>query len=318
VPDEPSTPEDLPEVQPLDLSNLDDTLRSTLWSWVESTVALLPNIVLALLVLGLTWLIARLVSTLTRNALQRFSANQQLTHLASVATRVAVLGAGLFASLAILGLNGVVASLLAGVGVVGLALGFAFQDIAANFMSSILLAASRPYRVGDLIRTTAFFGVVERTDLRVTRLRTLDGELVLIPNKDVYNNPLVNLTETPDLRVEVALGVGYDDDLRAARDATHDALESLPMRNADKPVQVFFTGFGSSSIDFVARFWIHARSQADVLEARSEAIIAVKDAIDAAGLHIPFPIRTLDFGATPVGGERLDTVLRPVFARGES
>ncbi len=305
-------------IEPLDVNTLADTLLETLRGWVESTIQLMPNIVIALVVLVVAWFIARFASNLAEKTLDRFSKNRQINNLATTATRIAILGGGLFAALAVLGLNGVVASLLAGVGVVGIALGFAFQDIASNFMSSVLLAVSRPYKVGDLIRTTDFFGIVERTDLRTTHIRTLDGELVLIPNKDVYNNPLTNLTETPDRRVEIAVGVGYDDDLRTAKEACTTALENLEMRNADKPVQIFFTGFGGSSIDFEARFWVQVSGQAEFLNARSEAIIAIKEAIDEAGLNIPFPIRTLDFGAKPVGGERLDTALRPVFAANDA
>lgn len=295
--------------KPIKLENLLETLWTTLTDWLDSGVQMLPNLVLAVLVTAIAFVLADRIARLARGGLQRVTENRQVVGLAEILLRTFLRIAGLFAALAILNLDGVVTSLLAGVGVVGLALGFAFQDIAANFMSGVLMAIQRPFRVGDLIETQDYFGTVTSVDLRTTTVRTPKGEDVLLPNKDVLNNALVNFTRTPDRRVDVEVGVAYADDLRVARKAVVEALEGLEGRQQSRPVEVFFTGFGGSSIDLVARFWVGANAQRDFLSARSEAILTINDALAEAGCTIPFPIRTLDFGAGSVGGKRLDEVL---------
>jgi small conductance mechanosensitive channel len=305
------------DLEPVPLDALLSTLTDTVVEWGVFGAQMLPNALVALVVLVVSWFASRVLSKVMGNAVGRLSDNQQVTHLATVAARIAVFLTGVFIALSVLNLSGVVTSLLAGVGVIGLALGFAFQDIAANFIAGVLMALVRPFQLGDLIRTGDHFGVVERVDLRATELRSLDGDRVLIPNRDVYNAPIVNYTETPHRRVEVTLGVAYSDDLRRTKEVVEEALRGVPHRIEGREPAVVFDAFGGSSIDFRARVWVSAASQSEFLSARSEAIVRIKEAMDAAGLHIPFPIRTLDFGAESVGGERLDTVLRPVFGNGE-
>jgi small conductance mechanosensitive channel len=298
--------------EPISFNDLAGTLWDQLLQWVDLAVRMLPNIVLAAVVVAVAFLLARVFARLVGSAMERLSDNRQVTDLATTLTRTATVVAGLFAGLSILHLDGVVTSLLAGVGVVGLALGFAFQDIAANFMSGVLMALQRPFRVGDLIETGDHFGTVERVDLRVTRIRTMQGEDVLIPNREVYNNALINHTRTSERRIDIDVGVAYSDDLEQAGQVVETALRGLDESLDDRPVQVFFKEFGGSSINFSARFWIRSTSQAEYLSAQSKGIIAIKHALDDAGLSIPFPIRTLDFGAKDVGGIQLDRVLTPV------
>lgn len=298
---------------PLSFDELGNTLWTTLLEWADYAVRMLPNLVLAVVVLGLGFVAARIVASLTDRGLRRVSSNVQVTSLLTVVARLSVTLLAVFGALAVLRLDGVVTSMLAGVGVIGLALGFAFQDIAANFMSGVMMAVSRPFRVGDVVKTAEYSGTVEQVDLRATTLRSFSGERVLIPNKDVFNKAIINYTDTPARRVEVDVGVGYDDDLPTVRTVLRKALEGLAFREPDRDVEVFFSGFGGSSIDVSARVWLPTASDTSYLEARSLTVMAVKQALDEAGLHIPFPIRTLDFGAAPVGGERLDVGLRPLF-----
>lgn len=304
---ENATPEWNPE--PLQLDQLGSVLIDTLEGWARFAVQMLPNLVVAIVVFAIAFVIARVAQRFTRRAVSRFSSHQQLVYLAGVGVRLGITSVGLFAALAVMNLDGVVTSLLAGVGVVGLALGFAFQDIAANLMSGVLMASARPFRVGDLIKTADFFGTVEQIGLRVTHIRTPTGELVLIPNKDVTNTALVNYTETTNRRIDIAVGVAYGDDLAKAQEAIVAGLKTVDGCDENQPVQALFVGFGGSSIDLSCRFWINTQNHTDYMVAQSNGIKAVKRALDDAGLNIPFPIRTLDFGANAVGGESLDGML---------
>jgi small conductance mechanosensitive channel len=207
----------------------------------------------------------------------------------------------------VLGLDKTVTSLLAGAGVLGLALAFAFQDIAGNFMSGILLALRRPFGSADWIETNDFFGVVEDLNLRSTIVRTPQGQLVTIPNSSVLQNPIKNYTKLGKRRVDLSCGVAYGDDLDKVEKVAPSSLNNLDFIDSERPVDFYFTEFGGSSIDFKLRFWIDFKGQADFLKAQSEAIKALKAAFDQSGITIPFPIRTLDFGV--VGGVNLNEVL---------
>lgn len=288
-------------------SNLVDKLTG----WVEAFVLMLPNLVAAVLIVVAFWLAARLVRKMIMGLMGRVSTHYQVNKLLATIGYVAVLAAGTFIALGVLELDKAVTSLLAGAGIIGLALGFAFQDIAANFISGILMSVRRPFGHGDIIKTNDFFGTVSDVNLRTTTLRTFQGQDVLIPNKEVFQNPLVNYSTTPRQRIDLACGVAYGDDLDEAQRVAVEALDALDMRDRSRDVEFFYESFGDSSINFVARFWIDFKKQTDFLHARSEAIKRLKHAFDDHGITIPFPIRTLDFGV--VGGEKLSEVLPERF-----
>ncbi len=142
--------------------------------------------------------------------------------------------------------------------------------------------------------------------MRATVLRTFDGRAVLVPNSLVFNNPIVNHTDRMLRRIDIEVGVTYDADLEKVQLVTREAVAAVTARQQDLPADAYFTGFGDSSINLVARFWIPLSRQVDLVSARSEGIMRIKAAFDANDITIPFPIRTLDFG--PVGGVTLDDV----------
>jgi small conductance mechanosensitive channel len=205
-------------------------------------------------------------------------------------------------------LDKAVTSLLAGVGIAGVALGFAFQDITANLLSGVALVINKdyPFKVKDIIETNDFIGYVEEISLRSTTISTFQGQTVIIPNRVIYENPLVNYSFTQKRRVDLEIGVSYGDDLKKVVDITMQAIQDID-RDKSKVVEVFYKEFGSSSINLELRFWVPFKDPNQYLEARHQAIIAVKEAFDANNITIPFPIRTLDFGIK--GGKTLENML---------
>jgi len=295
--------------------NLDQTwslLTSKLTAWGQAFILTLPNFLLAVATVAAFWLLARTARNLVIRLLRRVSQSEQVTYLLAQAVYIGVLTAGMFIALGILGLQKTVASLLAGAGIVGLALGFAFQDIAANFMAGIYLSVRRPFRRGHFIKAQDWLGVVREVNLRWTEIITQEGQLVLIPNKQVFENPIMNYTILGRRRVDISLGVSYGEDLEKARQVALAAVSALSGKLPDRPVELFYEKYGESSIDFTIRFWIPFEIQRNYLEARSEAIIAIKKAFDAAGIQIPFPIRTLDFAARDLGEVLGPAASRPV------
>jgi len=273
-------------------------LVEQLLGWTRDFILLLPNLAVAVLVLVGFWLAATLVRNLLLRLLNRVSHSEQVTRLLAQTVFLAFLTAGFFISLGIVGLQKTVASLLAGAGILGLALGFAFQDIAANFMAGIYLSIERPFRVGHLIQTKDFIGIVQRVHLRWTEIDNSQGQMVLIPNKQVFENPITNYTTSGKRRVDIKLGVSYGDDLEKVRQVTLKTLEQISVRKPDTPCEMFFEKIDDSAIDLVARFWIaFASKQSEYLAAQSEAIEKLKKAYADNGITLPFPTRTLEFTA---------------------
>ncbi|GAB2796731.1 small conductance mechanosensitive channel [Hymenobacter luteus] len=277
-----------------DINRAFTLLSGKLTRWLQQFILLLPNLLIAVLILVVTFFAARLVRRLMGQVLPRVSTHATLNNLVSTLAYLGVLLVGTFFTLEVLSLDKTVTSLLAGVGIIGLALGFAFQDMAANFISGIIIAVQRPFTVGDVIQTDAFFGTIERINLRTLDLRQVTGELVRVPNRKVFESAVINYTVTTRRRVDLDCGVAYDSDLEQVRAVALQAMRDFPKLLTDRPPEVMFTGFGDSAITFTLRFWIPYQQQVDYVGAKSEAVMRIKRAFDEAGIVIPFPIRTLD------------------------
>ncbi|OAQ41614.1 mechanosensitive ion channel protein MscS [Pedobacter psychrophilus] len=287
----------------MDFNNAYNLLIDKLQRWFAETIKLLPNIVLAVVVLIIGILIAKLVRKYSYKIIQKLSSIQTINKLFSSFTYIVVIIIAMFTALNIIGLDKAVTTVLAGAGILGLALAFAFQDVAANFMSGIFMSFRRPFDVGDLVTVNDKMGRIEAVNLRDTTLITLQGQRLIIPNKDVFQNAIENFSSTGKRRLDFTVGISYGDDLEKVRSLVKDCLTDLLQRDLDKEVEVFYDEFGDSSINFKLRIWLNSVHQADYLSAKSEAIILIKKAFDNNDIMIPFPIRTLDFGIK--GGEKL-------------
>lgn len=289
----------------IQLTDLAEKLAAKLAGWVEALVVMLPNLGLALVLLVTVVLLSNVLRRVVHDVVLRITHNEPISQLLSTLARVLAIMVALFLCLGLLNLDKAVTSLLAGVGVVGLALGFAFQDIAANFMAGFIMAVAQPFDVGDLVQVAGQRGKIKTIALRASEIETLDGLSILVPNKDIFQSPIVNYTHTPQRRLDLSMGTAYGDDMRRVRDVVLQAVDGVPERDLERKPELFFESFGDSSINFSVRVWLTRADERSYLHARSEAMIAIKGALDAANLSIPFPIRTLDFGAEAVGGTGL-------------
>ena len=149
---------------------------------------------------------------------------------------------------------------------------------------------------------------MERIELRSTLIRTFQGLHVIIPNKDIFQNPFTNYTRTHTRRIDLEVGVSYGDDLDKVTAVVEKAVATNKYLVDGEPIKLVYEEFGSSSINFKVMFWIEYNPKKPMyLEAKSEAIIAIKKAFGENDIMIPFPIRTLDFGIK--GGEKLSEQL---------
>ena len=291
---------------------MDDLIKPVLkklQAWGEGLISMLPNVIVAGLVLVFFWFVAKGVSKVASRAMHKMHVHDAARSLILTFIRIAVMFAGTMVALGVLNLDRALASILAGAGIVGLALGFAFQDLAANLISGIGLAIHKrlPFQINDVIETNDILGTVSDINLRTTMIQTFDGKTVILPNKQIYQEKLTNYTFNGRLRIDLPCGVSYGDDLERVTKVAKEALEAVEERDTSRDVSVYFEGFGDSSINFTAMVWIKYRRHTDFLLARHRAVLALKAAFDEADITIPFPIRTLDFGIK--GGERLAQVI---------
>lgn len=261
---------------------------------MRDAVALLPNLVAALLVIAITALIAAGISRLVSSLLRRGDARPSLVSALSTLCKISLWLLGLLVAATIVFPNLTPANLLAGLGLGSIAVGLAFRDVFENFLAGFLILLRKPMRIGDDIECEALSGRVEHISIRDTFLRKRSGELILVPNSYIYKNPVTVLTDQALRRISIVVGVAYGEDVDAARDVIHQAVAGLETVHADKPVQVFATTFNSSSIDFAVRWWTQS-APIDEHQSRDQAVAAVKSALDQAGIEIPFPYRTLTF-----------------------
>lgn len=286
-----------------DIDKMTDLLNEKLVNWGEMIIKLLPNIVIAAIVLVIGLYIAKFVKRITLKLVSKISSNITLNNLFSSVVYFAFIGIILFTVLSILNLDKAVTSILAGAGILGLALAFAFQDIAANFMSGIFISFRKPLKVGDIVQIKDYMGKVKMINLRDTVIETFQGKTVIIPNKEVFQNPIENYTILQKRRFDLSVGVSYGDDLEKVREITFNAVKDIEDLSQEDEVSVFFMEFGDSSINLSVRMWVNTPEQAIYNKVRSQAILNIKKAYDANDIMIPFPIRTLDFGIK--GGKTL-------------
>ena len=295
------------QIKEFNLSTAYDLVLGKVEGWIETLISMLPNLVVAILVLILFFLTAKGVKKLSRKLIDKISSNVALNKLVATVLYVLVVGIGIFTALSVLQLDRALTSLLTGAGIIGLALSFAFQDSASNFISGVFLAVRKPIGIGDIIESGGTMGKVKEMSLRNTLIESFQGQFIYIPNKEVYQNRLINYTQPGDRRVDIEVGVSYGDNMQLVIDKLQEAIKDLPFVIRKDEVSFVFEEFGGSSMNGRLMFWINYPGQKDYLAARSEAMRVIKKTFDENDIMIPFPIRTLDFGIK--GGEKLSTMV---------
>lgn len=261
-------------------------------TWFETSVNMLPNIIIAILVVLIFVYIQRVLSNIARKKLK--TDNEAVRRLLVTLFQFIIVSVGIFFALGILNLDKALTSVLAGAGVAGLAIGFAFQEIITNFICGIIITIKKPYVEGDIIKLDDYIGTVKEITLRTSNIVTFDGLDVLIPNKEMFTKAVTNYTTTSIRRVEIKVGVSYSENLRKVEEVVKNCLADLPDRT-DQPIDFFYQNFGDSSINFSVFIWINFPANGSYPRTTHQAIIKIKEAFDREGINIPFPIRTLDY-----------------------
>ena len=259
----------------------------------NSLVPMLPLIGMALGVWLAIAFLGYLIAGLGR-LWHRIAPNSFLAELIASAIRFGFTIVGLVIALDMIGATALLGAVLGGAGVIGIALGFAMRDTIENYVASLLLSLRQPFRANDWVQIDTYEGRVIRLTSRATVLMTLDGNHLRIPNGQVFKAVIVNFTRNPQRRFHFDLGVDADDDARAARQLGRDTLAGLEFVLSDPPPEARIIEVGDSNV--VIRFlgWVDQRDT-DWWKAQSQAIPAVKGALEDAGFGLPEPIYRLRF-----------------------
>jgi small conductance mechanosensitive channel len=275
----------------------------------------LQNLLPAVLVAVAFWVLYRVLHGVLRRALHRARrVDMGIQQLILKALRMVVVA---FAALTVLGQLGInVTALVAGLGIAGIALGFAAQDTIQNFIAGVTILVDRPFRVGDNIELQDTFGTVDEITLRSTRLRTLDNEIAILPNAKVITEKIINHTMLQTLRVRVPFGIAYKESPEAARAVVLALTEGDERLHPDHAPEAVVTDLGASSVNMELRLFLKDPNLEVPVELEYQE--KVFDALKAAGIEIPFPHLQLfideakafeehplrvDTGRPPLGGE---------------
>lgn len=263
-------------------------------SALRSFFRLLPRFVFAAILLAVFVLIGRQVRARLRPRLTHLR-TPSFGNVFSTLVYVGIVVLGMVVALPIAFPSLSVAKMLGGLGLLGVAAGFAFQDILSNLLAGILLIFRQPFVTGDQIEVNGLRGTVEGITIRETRLKTFDGRLVVVPNADVYTNAISVQTHYDAVRSSFATGVAYGTDLAEARRVALDTLAGIDGILDEPAPEAYYTEHGASSVAIDLRYWT-AGQQAGIRRVQDQVAERIHDAFAEAGIEIPFDIVTLDAG----------------------
>lgn len=282
---------------PTDLIALDSVevlLSETMVSVWRDFISHLPFLISGLLIILITWLFSYLIGHISKKLLSRAKIRRSLKDLLLrlISIGVWILGTLLAAMVVFPGLTP--SKALGGLGLASIAVGFAFKEVFENFFAGILLLWRFPMEPGDYIECEGVKGKIEDITIRMTTIRKVSGELIVVPNSFLFKNPLTILTNIPKVRIGIEVGIAYGEDVDTAVSVIESALESCETVFSDKLVQVFPKGFGNSSIDIEIVWWTDP-DPVDIRRSQGEVITSVKKALDKSNIEIPFPYQTIVF-----------------------
>ncbi|WP_018981370.1 mechanosensitive ion channel family protein [Salinimonas chungwhensis] len=260
----------------------------------EDIVVRLPTIGLGLLILLAMFAVSGPVASFV---LRPFGHLTQSPLIRSVSKRtisilIILLGAYLFLKLA--GLTEFAVAIISGTGVLGIILGFAFRDIAENFISSLLLTVQRPFRIGDVVEIDNYLGVIQKVTARATTMVDFDGNHIQIPNSTVYKGVIKNLTANPNMRGQFVIGIGYDANARHAQQLAMQVLQEQEEVLDEPEPQILIDALGSATLNLKVYFWIDVE-RTSVLKMASVLMRRLVETFDSAGISMPDDAREIIF-----------------------
>ncbi|MEM8720855.1 MAG: mechanosensitive ion channel family protein [Cyanobacteria bacterium P01_G01_bin.39] len=274
------------------MNGIIQTIVDALLELLGQTIKAFPSMLSALVVLFLTRYVVRVVLKIAHETGKRTIKSKSLQLVLDKVCRIGVWTVGILLA-SVLAFPGFeLGDIIATLGVSSVAFGFAFQDIFKNFLAGIILLVEEPFRIGDEVVIGGYQGKVENISIRTTKIRTYQGERVLLPNSSVFTDAVKVVTAYDYRRTDLAVGVDYNTSLLQASKLLAQTITDVSGVMREPTPEIDVINFGDSSIDFVVRYWSNS-PQKQLRKVQTRAMIAIKQALDQADISIPYPIRTL-------------------------
>ncbi len=242
------------------------------------------KIVIAIAIFIIGKIVARIVSNLLKKALQKSGIDSMLVDFMGSISYGVLIVAVVLAAVDSLGVN--VTSLMAIVAAAGLAVGLALKDSLSNFASGVMIIIFRPFKIGDFVTAGGAAGVIDEIGLFATLMHTADNQRIIIPNSAILGGNIINTSALPTRRIDLVIGIGYDDNIGQARDIIMRIIESNELILKDPAPGVAVAELGDSSVNLNVRPWVNS---ADYWGVRAELLEGIKVKLDEAGISIPYP-----------------------------
>lgn len=246
------------------------------------------NIVSAIAIFIVGRWLSRLLTQTSKTLMRKSKVDESLTDFLGNIFYAALTIVVIIAALDRLGVN--TTSVLAVFAAAGLAVGLAMKDSLSNFAAGVMLVVFKPFKLGDVITAAGETGVVESINIFNTMLRTGDNQEIVVPNSQIYGNTIKNITARDTRRIDLVIGIGYDDSIAKAKMLLNEVLASDPGVLKDPAPTILVLELGESSIDLAVRPWVKT---GDYWTVRSDLLQAIKESFDSNGISIPFPQRDL-------------------------
>ena len=259
------------------------SLLSQLW---ENFVYRLPGLALGLVIMAAFILLAPHIAKVLVKPLTRTTTSPLLRSVIQRSVSLVLILLGIYLFLFLAGLTGFAIAVVSGTGVVGLILGFAFRDIAENFISSLLLTIQRPFRIGDIVQINDFTGIIQKVTARATTLVDFDGNHIQIPNATIYKGVIKNLTANPLMRGQFVIGVGYDADIQQAQQIAQEITSVQDNVLTDPEPQILIDELGPSTYNIKVYFWVDVE-KTSVLKMASVLMRKITQAFLEANISMP-------------------------------
>lgn len=261
-----------------------------LQTYFQDLLIFVPKLITAIITFLVFLLLSNLAKQTVKKVLSKKISNQEVLKLLSRVATWTVLIFGTILALEQVDFN--VTSFVAGLGIAGFTIGFALQDIAKNFVAGILLLIRQPFKIGDAVEISGFIGTVQDIAIRDTSIKTLDGELVILPNADVLENPIKNFSGLTQRRRSVDIGLGYAEDVDRAKRIFMNVITETPGVAKDPAPSIIAKALGDSALTMTAYFWVDQVSN-DLWTVHSAVVQAISEAANRENIDLPYPIQTV-------------------------
>lgn len=257
-------------------------------------VAIAPSLFLGLIIFITFFFLAKPLSYLILSPVNYLSSSVLVKNVVRRGVSAFIILLGLYIFLSFAGLTQAALAVVSGTGLLGIIIGFAFKDIAENFISSLLLSIQKPFRLGDVIEVQGLKGVVNKMTSRGTTLVDFDGNHIQIPNSTIYKNVIKNFSANPWIRGSFIIGIGYDSSIQLARETILEmaANEGAVLKEPD--TQVLVDSLGSSTINLVVHFWIDGHKY-ELIKVASVLMRKAVRSLESAGVSMPDDAREVIF-----------------------